>query len=201
DLSPMQWRMLGRRGQRASWTIVGDPAQSSWPDAAEATRARDQALGKRTRRSFRLSTNYRNSAEIFEFARRVIGRESPDLEVPVAVRRTGVPPVHRIVGPDEMAGTVRGAVVDLLGAVEGTIGVVPPAARVTEVAGWAKGLDDRVLVLPPLATKGLEYDAVVVVEPQDIATENVVGVRTLYVVLTRATGRLVTVSTDDSWRD
>ena len=39
DITPMQWRMLRRRGASASWTIVGDPAQSSWPDAAEAARA------------------------------------------------------------------------------------------------------------------------------------------------------------------
>src|SRR6185503_8987321 len=44
DVSPMQWRMLGRRGQYASWTIVGDAAQSAWPDLHEARTARDDAL-------------------------------------------------------------------------------------------------------------------------------------------------------------
>src|SRR5436305_2347371 len=53
DLSPMQWRMLGRRGQYASWTIVGDPAQSSWPRTEEATRARETAPGRvQARRRF-----------------------------------------------------------------------------------------------------------------------------------------------------
>ena len=42
----MQWRMLGRRGRHASWTIVGDPSQSSWPDAVETDAARDAALGR-----------------------------------------------------------------------------------------------------------------------------------------------------------
>src|SRR5436309_157318 len=48
DLSPMQWRMVGRRGKYASWTVVGDPVQSSWPDPAEAAMARDQAFGVKT---------------------------------------------------------------------------------------------------------------------------------------------------------
>jgi len=51
DLSPMQWRMVGRRGGQASWTIVGDAAQSAWPDLGEALRARTDALrGKQIRR-------------------------------------------------------------------------------------------------------------------------------------------------------
>ena len=43
DLSPMQWRMVGRRGRSATWTVVGDPAQSSWPVPAEADAAREEA--------------------------------------------------------------------------------------------------------------------------------------------------------------
>ena len=45
DITPMQWRMLRRRGPSASWTIVGDPAQSSWPDADEADRALNEIVG------------------------------------------------------------------------------------------------------------------------------------------------------------
>ncbi|MGH1552399.1 HelD family protein [Streptomyces sp. L7] len=47
DLTPMQWRMVGRRGRHATWTVVGDPAQSSWSDPDEAAEARDEALGSR----------------------------------------------------------------------------------------------------------------------------------------------------------
>ena len=54
-------------------------------------------------------------------------------------------------------------------------------------------------VLEPLDTKGLEFDAIVVVQPGEIAQESETGMRTLYVVLTRATQRLVTVSTHDGW--
>ncbi|CAM5415108.1 Helicase protein OS=Streptomyces glaucescens OX=1907 GN=SGLAU_13375 PE=4 SV=1 [Streptomyces glaucescens] len=71
DLTPMQWRMVGRRGRHATWTVVGDPAQSSWSDPDEAAVARDEALGTRPRRRFRLTVNYRNPAEIADLAPKV----------------------------------------------------------------------------------------------------------------------------------
>ena len=90
----MQWRMIGRRGRLASWTVVGDPAQTAWTgDPEELARARDQALGRRKRHDFTLTTNYRNSAEIFAVAAAEIRRLYPDLPLPTAVRSTGVEPV------------------------------------------------------------------------------------------------------------
>jgi superfamily I DNA/RNA helicase len=78
------------------------------------------------------------------------------------------------------------------------VGVVVPGARRGEVETWLAGLlDDRVRVLEPLDTKGLEFDAVVVVQPAEIAAESEAGHRMLYVVLTRATQLLATVSTTD----
>ena len=196
DLSPMQWRMLGRRGQQASWTVVGDIAQSAWPDPAEAVRARNDALrGKQVRR-FHLRTNYRNSAEIFEFAANVIRRAVPDADLPVAVRRTGVEPESRRVA--DLPAAVRSTVADLLGLVEGTIGVVTAAGRRDDVADLLKGSivdDQRIQVLDGMRAKGMEYDAVVVVGPDEIAAESVAGPRVLYVALTRATQRLITLST------
>jgi DNA helicase IV len=200
DLSPMQWRMLGRRGRYASWTIVGDPAQSSWPLPQEAEEARGEALRDKDQHRFRLSTNYRNSAEIFDFAARVARTAVAEPDLPEAVRRTGVAPEHRIVGPGHVAETVREALAGLRRDVAGTIGVVAPVARHQEVEGWLAGdTDPRVRVLDPLDTKGLEFDAIIVVHPGEIAEESEAGMRTLYVVLTRATQRLVTVSTDDAW--
>jgi superfamily I DNA/RNA helicase len=91
-------------------------------------------------------------------------------------------------------------VTSMRAAVAGTIGVVAPVARRAEVEAWlADERDPRVRVLEPLDTKGLEFDAIVVVQPGEIASESETGMRTLYVVLTRATQRLVTVSTDDGW--
>ena len=95
DLTPMQWRMVGRRGRAASWTIVGDPAQSSWPVAEESARARAEALEGKQVHEFHLSTNYRNSSEIYEYAAAYAERVGLDADLPTAVRSTGVAPDRR----------------------------------------------------------------------------------------------------------
>ncbi|WP_255953160.1 HelD family protein [Streptomyces odontomachi] len=98
DVTPMQWRMIGRRGRHATWTVVGDPAQSSWSDPEEAAQARDEALGSRPRRSFTLTVNYRNPAEIAELAAKVLARAMPGATAPSAVRTTGVHPRFAVAG-------------------------------------------------------------------------------------------------------
>ena len=200
DLSPMQWRMVTRRGPHASWTIVGDTAQSSWPAPAEARAAMDSMLGSLPRHAFRLSTNYRNSAEIYRFAGEVIRRSVPDADLPNAVRSTGTDPEHRTVDTGKIAEGVRDAAGELLGLVEGTVGViVTPSLRPSVELTLAELADPRIVALTPLESKGLEYDAVVVVEPDRIVSETLGGVRALYVVLTRATQRLVTVGSTSNW--
>ncbi|MCZ9341125.1 UvrD-helicase domain-containing protein, partial [Streptomyces sp. TRM76130] len=123
DLTPMQWRMVGRRGRHATWTVVGDPAQSSWSDPEEAAAARDEALGTRPRRRFELTVNYRNPAEIAELAAKVLALAMPGSASPKAVRSTGVEPRFAVVR-DSLAGTVREEAARLLDRVEGTVGVV-----------------------------------------------------------------------------
>jgi hypothetical protein len=196
DVSPMQWRMLGRRGRYASWTVVGDPAQSAWTgDPAELTRARDAALGSRRRSEHKLNTNYRNSAEIFARAAEVIREVSPDIELPTAVRATGVPPVEREVPAGGLPDAVRAAAEELLDQVEGTVGVITPVARRDEIAPWVDHLDlGRLQVVSSLEAKGMEYDGVLLVEPGEIRGDSESGVRTLYVALSRATQRLTVLS-------
>ncbi|SNT36638.1 DNA helicase IV [Asanoa hainanensis] len=195
DVSPMQWRMLGRRGRLASWTVVGDPAQTAWTgDPTELDQSRDRALGSRARNVYTLTTNYRNSAEIFEVAAAEIRTIAPDLPLPTAVRSTGVPPVALTVPAGSLAATVHEAVEEQLGEVEGTVGVITAVPRVGEVAGWLADFDDpRLQVVTSLQAKGMEYDAVVLVAPSEIRAGGAAGVRTLYVALSRATQRLVTV--------
>jgi hypothetical protein len=216
DLTPMQWRMVGRRGRTASWTIVGDPAQSSWPIPAEAAQARAAALEGKAVHEFHLSTNYRNSSEIYEYAAAYADRVGLDADLPTAVRSTGIAPVELVDVPD-LEAAVRAEVVRLAGEVEGTVGIVVPVARRAEVNGWlaswpelaeaapsaaasardsarAPSGEDRVVVLTGLDTKGLEFDAIVVVRPQEIEDESTTGRATLYVVLTRATQLLTTIS-------
>jgi DNA helicase IV len=219
DLSPMQWRMVGRRGPAATWTVVGDPAQSSWPRPAEAQEARDLALygdgdgagaGRsaqwlqihRPRHRFHLGTNYRNSAEIYRYAAQYADRVGLDADLPHAVRTTGIDPEERAV--EDLAAAIRDAVGELLEAVAGTVGVVVPVARRAEVTALladdpayadalAGGDAARLVVLTGVDTKGLEFAGIVVADPEAIAAESPTGRATLYVVLTRATQRLVTI--------
>ncbi|MFW6693445.1 HelD family protein [Streptomyces sp. MAR4 CNX-425] len=194
DLTPMQWRMVGRRGRHATWTVVGDPAQSSWPDPEEAAAARTEALGTRPRRRFTLTVNYRNPAEIAEVASRVLALAMPGAEAPEAVRSTGAVPAFAVAGPDPYD-TVRAEVGRLLADVDGTVGVVVPMGRRDEARGRLAELGERVVVLGSLEAKGLEYDATVVLSPAEMADESPAGLRVLYVALTRATQRLTVVAT------
>ncbi|MGA5038524.1 HelD family protein [Streptomyces capoamus] len=193
DLTPMQWRMVGRRGRHATWTVVGDPAQSSWSDPDEAAEARDEALGTRPRRRFQLTVNYRNPAEIAELAAKVLALAMPGSEAPSAVRSTGIQPRFTVV-EGSLERTVRTAAERLLDLVDGTVGVVVAMNRREEARRWLAGLGDRVVALGSLEAKGLEYDATVVVSPAEIADESPAGLRVLYVALTRATQQLTVVS-------
>ncbi|MGC5290699.1 HelD family protein [Micromonospora sp. DT231] len=195
DVSPMQWRMVGRRGRLASWTVVGDPAQTAWTgDPEELNQARDQALGRRKRHDFTLTTNYRNSSEIFAVAAAEIRRLYPDLPLPTAVRSTGVDPVELVVPATGLETAVVKAAAGLLAEVEGTVGVITPVPRRDEVAGWLDALGaPRLQVVTSLEAKGMEYDGVVLVAPSEIRADPGAGVRTLYVALSRATQRLTTI--------
>ncbi len=215
DLTPMQWRMVGRRGRNASWTIVGDPAQSSWPVPAESAAARAQALEGKALHEFHLSTNYRNSSEIYEYAAAYASRVGLDADLPTAVRSTGNPP--RVVeGTEDLEAGLRAEVARVAAEVSGTIGIVVPVARRSEVNGWLSSWpelaadapsaaasvhsavppsgEDRIVVLTGLDTKGLEFDGIVVVRPQEIQDESATGRSTLYVALTRATQFLTTLT-------
>ncbi len=215
DLSPMQWRMVARRGRTSTWTIVGDPAQSSWPDPAESEAAREAALEGKPVHAFHLSTNYRNSSEIYAFAADYARRAGLQADLPQAVRSTGKEPVVVRDAPD-LEAAVRAEAVRLAGELAGTVGIVVPAARRAQVNSWVAGWpeladdapsarasidsstspsgEDRVVVLTGLDTKGLEFDGIVVVAPEEIEAESATGRATLYVVYTRATQRLSVVS-------
>ena len=111
---------------------------------------------------------------------------------------------------DDVAATVRAELTAILGEVAGTVAVVAPIARRAEVAGWLTSWeefadaaphaanpeiagDDRIVVLTGIDTKGLEFDGIVVVDPDAIEAESPTGRATLYVVLTRATQLLTLI--------
>jgi len=211
DVSPMQWRMLRRRGASASWTIVGDPAQSSLTDTQEANRAIEEIIGTAPVRHFRLSTNYRSPSEVFNLAAKVVVTDFPDADLPTAVRSTGHEP--QLLMPADAAPenpTIPAAMINivrsLLAEVEGTIGAICPPSTKDELATHFEraGLPgaERVVVITAQQAKGLEYDAVLVITPDDIVAESPGGVRALYVALTRPTQRLVTLDAapEANWR-
>ncbi len=203
DLSPMQWRMVGRRGRHASWTIVGDPAQSSWPVPDEAERARVTALEGKPEHRFRLSTNYRNSAEIYEVAADVARRAIPGADLADGVRRTGAQPQHLVVTVAAVTVQVRREAEAMLESTEGSVAVVTPLALRPTLATELETLLEqhpRLRLLDALDTKGLEFDGVVVAEPDALIDESEAGWRTFYVVLTRATQLLTTVGSTERWR-
>lgn len=213
DVTPMQWRMLRRRGSQASWTVVGDLAQSSWPDLDEVGQAVRDLIGRQPHRQFRLSVNYRSPAEVFELAAQVVKKAFPNADLPRAVRSTGVEPLLTLASEASLVTDLTRHVDRLLDEVPGTVGVIVPptrlpglrAALTARLGSLVNPVDaERVIFVTPLEAKGLEYDAVVVVSPDEIVAQSPGGVRVLYVALTRPTQRLVTIDVGPApgaWRE
>ena len=195
DVTPMQWRMLGRRARGATWTIVGDWAQSAWPDVGEVRQAMEEVLGRTRLRTVELSTNYRTSTEIAALAARVLAAIDVAAVAPAAVRSTGVEPTWTVAG--DVLEALPSALAALLAGVTGTVGVVVPRGLRDAVRSLLAGVDERVSVVDTWQVKGLEYDGCVVVAPDVVVREAltpVAGLRTLYVALTRATQQLTVLS-------
>ncbi len=195
DVTPMQWRMLGRRARGATWTVVGDWVQSAWPDVQEVRDALAAVLGKSRLRQVELTTNYRTTTEVAALAARLLHRIDPSLQAPEAVRSSGIEPL--LVTGDVLA-VLPERVEALLAQVGGTVGVVAPYRLVSQVRDVLPH-DPRLTVVDPWQVKGLEYDGCVVADPHGVVAESqhpVAGLRSLYVALTRATQRLVVVSSE-----
>ncbi|WP_435880946.1 HelD family protein [Streptosporangium subroseum] len=197
ELSAMDWRMVMRRCPTRSMTIVGDLAQTgSSAGAPSWGRMLDPYVAGRWREEH-LSVNYRTPAELMVVAADVLALIGPGLVAPTSVRETGARPWA--VSPLESLGdVVKAEIVE-----GGRLVVIVPESRVEEfgeivvrsvdgaVAGpGTKALDAQVAVLTVAEAKGLEFDAVIVVEPELILSESPRGASDLYVALTRATQRL-----------
>jgi DNA helicase IV len=189
DLTPMQWRMVARRGREASWTIVGDLAQRSSPVTPDDWDEIARLLSQRAAEVRRLSVNYRTSPQIMELAGRLLPAIAPGRRPPRSVRPSDEEP-RVVTGVDDLAGAAGAAARAAHERVSGTIAVIAPTPRVPEVTPH---LDrSRAKVLGPWEAKGLEFDAVVVAAPEEIVAE--VGLGGLYVALTRATHDLAVVT-------
>ncbi|KWV30821.1 helicase [Micromonospora rifamycinica] len=203
ELTPMAWRLLMRRCPSRSMTIVGDVAQTgalagtpSWAEALEPYVAQRWRLEE-------LTVSYRTPAEVMAVAAEVLAGIDPALRPPRSVRRSGVPPWDRTVAADRLAAElVEAANREAAGLDEGRLGVIVPAGRAAELAGAVLAalpeagvgeqpeLEGRVVLLTVGQAKGLEFDSVLVVDPDGIVAESPRGRSDLYVALTRATQRL-----------
>src|SRR3954469_2116007 len=189
ELSAMDWRLLMRRSPNRSMTLVGDVAQTG---AAGGARSWGEALSPYVADRWRLeqlTVNYRTPAEIMAVAARVLAEVDPALSAPSSVRETGVPPWSA--RPASLAGELPGLVARELSEVDGgTVAVLVPARRFDEVSSWLSEHDERLSVLTVERAKGLEFDSVVLVAPDEVVAGSPRGLNDLYVALTRATRRL-----------
>ena len=194
DVTPMQWRVLARRVSGSSLTLLGDLAQGSMPWSPRSWRDVLAWLGREPEDAtvVELAIGYRTPAEVLRVAEPVLRAIDPTLTVPRAVR--SVPDRPRAVSGG-LGALPRVVAAERAALPAGTLAVVAPAALVADVAAalgidpasGADALDRPVAVLPVDGAKGLEFDAVVVVEPAQMS------LRSLYVAITRTTRRLAVV--------
>lgn len=205
ELSPMQWRLLMRRCPLKSFTIVGDIAQTS---SAAGSRSWQQALepfvGDRWQLE-ELTVNYRTPSQIAEAAVRMANAAGLVVSAPKAVREGRFAPVLDTV-QDIVPSLVRAMPEELSAIDGGLLAVIAPdhllpdvrAALVPvfgdRVGSGAGGPGQDIVVISPRESKGLEFDGVVILEPQDMLDSATARVGDLYVAMTRPTQRLRVMS-------
>ena len=219
DLSPMQLRMLSRRSLSGSMTVVGDIAQATGPWAPASWEEVVRHLSpQRPPRLVELTVSYRTPAEVVAVAAQVLAVAAPEIAPPRPVRQAGHRP--RIVQTSRLGLGARLAELtreELAAVAPGRVAVLGPAVLLPEITRAlaesgldpvdprdpaGEGLAAGLVVLPADEANGLEFDAVLVVEPSLVAAvadepageappvATVRGLRTLYVALTRPTRRL-----------
>jgi len=197
DLSPMELRMLARRAPAGSVTVLGDLAQAtsawshdSWADVVAYL---PQPEGWREEE---LTLGYRAPGQVIDLASRLLPFAAPRIRPTLSVRVGRRSPTVVRLAPDKLF--VRMAAEAAARAAEGFLtGCIVADAAVAQAASALRaarvefgvaerdGLSKRITLLPAPAAKGLEFDAVVVVEPAAIAGDTTRGLRLLYVALTR----------------
>jgi hypothetical protein len=178
ELTDAEWRVLVARCPSRSFTIVGDRAQARH-GFAESWQQRLERVGLRDIRHASLTVNYRTPAEVMAAAEPVIRAALPDANVPTSIRESGVP-VRR--GP---AGELDVIVDDWLAAHAEGVAVV--------IGATSFAPRPRVRALTAETVKGLEFDLVVLVDPDRFGT-GIAGAVDRYVSMTRATQQLVVLT-------
>ncbi|MEU9295237.1 UvrD-helicase domain-containing protein [Streptomyces sp. NPDC048266] len=206
DLSPMQYRAVGRRCTTGSATVLGDLAQGTTPWATASWAEALGHLGKPEAVVEELTAGFRVPREVIAYASRLLPHMSPGLAPVESVRENpGSLVVRRT---DTLDADVVAACVEALGH-EGSVGLIAADARIAPLAEalTAAGLpylspgeettaESRLTLVPASLAKGLEYDYVVLDEPAAVVDgepDERTGLRRLYVALTRAVSGLTVV--------
>lgn len=213
ELSPMQWRLLMRRNPLKSFTIVGDIAQASASAGATSWAAALEPHVGAEWRLEELTVNYRTPAQIAEVAESMAVAHGVNITRSRAVRESEWP-VDVVTAAGAAPFDLAAALLDTVRADRaiddrGTVAVIVSESVLDEVypvlaeglgpevGRGAAGLSRAVAVLTPQESKGLEFDAVVVADPQRIVGEIARGAAALYVAMTRPTQRLHLVTTGE----
>ncbi len=193
ELTDAEWQMLLRRCPSGSFTIVGDRAQAR-SGFAESWRERLQRVGLHAIDVATLTINYRTPEEVMAEAEPVIRAVLPDASVPTSVRRTGVPVGHGSTA--DLGATLQtwlAAHDDGIACVISADGSEHPAVPTSS----------RVRSLTPESAKGLEFDLVVLLDPDRFGSagfgagphgQSLAGTVDRYVAMTRATQQLVVLT-------
>jgi DNA helicase IV len=204
DLSDMQLRSLRRRSLNGSMTIVGDLAQSTGPFARQNWKGIMEGLAQEhTADLVELELGYRVPRQIFDFAAQLLPFAAPGITVPQVIRSGPSDPELLEHDIDDVADAAVAAAAGHAGR-GAFVGIVCPATlRDSLVAAltkrsikWADGDGglnanlSSINMVSPQTAKGLEFDAVVVVEPEAIVASDPHGLRLLYIALTRTTSHL-----------
>ncbi|KJY31837.1 ATPase AAA [Streptomyces katrae] len=205
DLSPMQYRAVGRRCTTGSATVLGDLAQGTTPWATRSWAEALAHLGKPEAVLEELTAGFRVPREVIAYASRLLPEISPGLAAVSSVRETPGSLTVSESAPDELVADVIGACRDFL-AYEGSVGLIAADARIPVLAealdaagmaylspGEETTAESRLTLVPASLAKGLEYDYVVLDEPAAVVDgepDERTGLRRLYVCLTRAVSGL-----------
>ncbi|MFF4279749.1 HelD family protein [Streptomyces kronopolitis] len=208
DLSPMQYRAVGRRCTTGSATILGDIAQGTTPWATDTWQEALRHLGKPDAAVEELTQGFRVPREVISYASRLLPAIAPDLAEATSIRESAGDFEIRTVAPADLTAATLAACDDALRK-EGSIGLIAAEARIPalraalEEAGvtcLAPGEETsagaRLTLVPATLAKGLEYDYVVLDEPAAIVDgepDDRTGLRRLYVCLTRPVSGLTVV--------
>ncbi|MER7882180.1 UvrD-helicase domain-containing protein [Streptomyces fimicarius] len=206
DLSPMQYRAVGRRCSTGSATVLGDLAQGTTPWSTESWGEALFHLGKADAVVEELTAGFRVPREVIAYASRLLPAISPGLAAVESVRESpGSLVVREVASAEELDAAVVAACEESLGH-EGSIGLIAADARIPELGaaleaaghaylspGEETTAASRLTLVPASLAKGLEYDYVVLDEPAAVVDgepDERTGLRRLYVALTRAVSGL-----------